>query len=241
MTIDFDTHTREQSARFGEVLRDADPAARVPTCPDWNAGDLLYHLAEVHYFWATIVRDRITDEAVVDGEVEAAKPARPDDHGELSALYERTTSDLLEVLQAADDATPVWMWAPDESVGFVRRFQAHEALFHRVDAELAAGAEVTPLPEELAVDGIDVVLRMQKTWRPGWADWNVDGPIGRIETTDTGDDWTVAIGTWSGHSPDTGKTYDGEYALEVLDAGEPTFTIRGTAAAVDAWLWGRPG
>ena len=33
----------------------------MPSCPDWNADDLLWHLAEVQWFWATIVRERVTD------------------------------------------------------------------------------------------------------------------------------------------------------------------------------------
>ena len=33
---------------------------RVPTCPDWTADDLLWHLAEVQWFWGEIVRSRNT-------------------------------------------------------------------------------------------------------------------------------------------------------------------------------------
>jgi hypothetical protein len=32
-----------------------DGAVRVPACPDWDADDLLWHLAEVQWFWGTIV------------------------------------------------------------------------------------------------------------------------------------------------------------------------------------------
>lgn len=38
---DFLRHLRTESARAREVLRDADPAARVPGCPDWTVDDLL--------------------------------------------------------------------------------------------------------------------------------------------------------------------------------------------------------
>lgn len=245
MTLDLLAHVRDESARFAAVLREADPAARVPTCPEWDAADLFWHLTEVHHMWAEVVGRRITDGDVVDDEVEGAL-ARPADRDAVAALYDRTTDDLLRALAAADDSEPVWTWASDQSVGFVRRFQAHEALMHRVDAELAAGLTPSPLPVELADDGIDVVLRFGKTWRPGWADWQLTGPVGRVHATDTDHRWTVRIGSWSGHSPDTGKTYDGQDALElVADHSEtdvePDFSVHATAAELDAWLWCRPG
>ena len=63
-------HLRTNSARFRDVLADCDPAARVPACPDWDAGDLLWHLAGVQWFWASVIRDR---------------PAAPDLSGEVRA------------------------------------------------------------------------------------------------------------------------------------------------------------
>ena len=35
---------------------------------------------------------------------------------------------------------------------------AQETVIHRVDAELAAGEPIAPIPDDLAVDGIDEVL-----------------------------------------------------------------------------------
>ena len=47
-----------ESARFPEVLADADPAAPVPTCPAWTALDLANHLAETQAQWAWVVGNR---------------------------------------------------------------------------------------------------------------------------------------------------------------------------------------
>ena len=41
------THLARDSARFVAVLRQTPPGTRVPTCPDWDADDLLWHLAAV--------------------------------------------------------------------------------------------------------------------------------------------------------------------------------------------------
>ena len=245
MALDLLAHVRDESARFVEVLRGADPAARVPSCPDWSADDLLWHLTEVHWFWATVVAGRITDGAAIE-DAEGSTPERPTDRDALLALYDVTTADLLTALAAADDAERVWTWSADQSVGFVRRFQAHEALIHRVDAELAAGLSPSPLPTGLADDGIDVVLRIGKTWRPGWADWQLTDTVGRVHATDTDRRWTVRLGRWSGTSPDTGKAYDGVTAIELVDDNgqtsvEPVFSVHGGAADLDAWLWARPG
>jgi hypothetical protein len=54
--LDFLDHLELESARFAEAIGGARPEAPVPSCPGWNADDLLWHLAEVQWFWGTIVR-----------------------------------------------------------------------------------------------------------------------------------------------------------------------------------------
>ena len=53
-------HLADDSARFAHVLRRTPYDTAVPTCPDWTAADLLFHLAEVQAFWARIVGRRLT-------------------------------------------------------------------------------------------------------------------------------------------------------------------------------------
>ena len=97
-----------ESARFLEVLAAADPSARVPTCPDWTADDLLWHLTEVQAFWAAVCEGPVPgegpllDDAGLDA-VEAAKPSRPDDRDALLRLAEGTTERLLAALRAGDE------------------------------------------------------------------------------------------------------------------------------------------
>lgn len=140
MALDHLVHLRAEAARFGSVLRNADPGAPVPTCPEWNADDLLWHLAEVFLFWGAIVRDRLDDPAVA----EAATPERPTDRPALLALYERAAAELIDTLAATADDVQVWTWSDDNTAGFVRRRMAHEVLIHRLDAELTAGALSDP-------------------------------------------------------------------------------------------------
>jgi hypothetical protein len=75
---------------------------------------------------------------------------------------------------------------------------------------------------------------------PTWATTTADGPIGRLTTTDTGANWLVQVGHWSGTSPNTQRSYTDETMLVLVDAGEPSFEISGTAGDLDAWIWNRP-
>lgn len=55
--MDVRGHLERDSRRFLTVLHDVDGRTPVPTCPDWTADDLLFHLAEVQSFWARIVAE----------------------------------------------------------------------------------------------------------------------------------------------------------------------------------------
>lgn len=233
--LDYLTYIRTESARFGVCLAGADPTARVPSCPDWNAADLLWHLTEVQLFWGTIVRDRLTDPDAA----EAAKPDRPDDFVALLALFERATAELIDALTTTPGETEVWTWAADHSVDFVRRRQAHEALVHRLDAELVVD-DMSELDRDLASDGVDEVLTLVHGDLPGWAMFTPEDITGAIEASDTRASWRVAFGRFVGTGPDSGKLYDMD-AIRVVATAEhdASFTARGNAADLDAWLWGR--
>jgi hypothetical protein len=135
----------------------------------------------------------------------------------------------------------VWTWAQEQSAGFVRRRQAHEALVHRVDAELAAGAR-TPLDPALAADGVDEVLTVMFGGVPPWGRLtpDADGAAVRVSTTDTGRSWLALLGRWSGTSPNSGKSYDDTCVDVVDDDGRDAATLTGTAGDLDCLLWNRP-
>jgi uncharacterized protein (TIGR03083 family) len=233
MTLDYLTHLRNDSDRFLALLRDAEPALPVPSCPEWNADDLLWHLGKVQSFWGTIVRDRVQDPD------DMTEPVRPGDHAGLVQCFEESFALLLSVLAETDPSVEVWMWGTDKTVSYIRRRQAHEALIHRLDAELTVG-QVTPLDTPLASDGIDEALTKMYGGVPEWGRFTDSGARLAVEATDTGLVVPLALGRWAGTSPNTGKTYD-EGAVDVLgpDGFSPDAEVRGPAAELDAWLWGR--
>jgi uncharacterized protein (TIGR03083 family) len=229
------THIERESSLFITCLADADPTARVPSCPEWTVDDLIWHLAEVQLFWGAIVRDRLDD----PDNAEEGKPGRPEGHAALVALFGDATRQLLDALATTPPETEVWTWAGDHTVAFILRRQAHEALIHRIDAELVAG-EVTELDAPLASDGVDEALTVMYGDVPAWSTFTVDDVGGWVEATDTGASWNVVFGRFSGTSPNTGKVYDDEI-ISVVDAldGPPAFVLSGRAGDLDAWLWSR--
>jgi uncharacterized protein (TIGR03083 family) len=236
--LDYLAHIASESARFGSVMAATAPDAQVPTCPDWAADDLLWHLGEVQWFWGTIVRERVDV-----GGAEELKPNRPSDRAGLVEFYANASRDLSAILAATPPQTEVWSWADDKSVGFVRRRQAHEALIHRIDAELTAG-DRSEMDPRLSADGIDEALRLMYNGTiPAWGNFAADeGRTLRISASDTGDSWFIALGRFTGTDPDDQKSYD-QPAIHVADADSPASaaaTIAGTAADLDCWLWNRP-
>jgi len=233
------SHLDRESRRFAEVLAGVDPSVRVPTCPDWSAADLVWHLTEVQWFWGSIAGTPITDEADVDT-AEAVKPDRPEGYQDLLTLYETALERLSAAVAEGPDDTPLWSWAAEQTLGFTRRRQAHEALIHRVDAELTAAVPVGPLDPELAADGVDEVLRIMWAELPSWASFVPGEGVFAIQATDTGNLWLVELGRMSGTSTNTGKTYD-EPSVAMLEPGARPSDAqgRGSAADLDLWLWNR--
>lgn len=266
--LQFLDHLTRESARFRVALADADPKARVPTCPDWDADDLLWHLGEVQWFWGEIAERGVTKDDQLE-EMNRAREPRPSDRAGLLAFYDRSSERLHRALGDLAPETERWMWADDHSAGYISRRQAHEALIHRVDAELTGG-ERTPLDPTLAADGVDEVLTVMRGYEdePGLTATALSGPV-LLEAIDTGHTWTVTpvrvvgtdrdgddwdlarfrlLGADDGHRADhadhaTGghePTDDGETTGAGLEQPAPVARISATASDLDCWLWNRP-
>ena len=224
-------HLRVESSRFREVVSTTSPHARVPSCPDWDVADLLWHLAEVQWFWSGVVGRGL------DGPP-ATTPQRPGTQESLLAFFDASSAALGEALHT-DPTTPAWSWADEQTAGFSQRRQAHEALVHRLDAEQAAGA-VTALPADLAADGVAELMDVMHGGEP--PTWGRFTPSGRrlaLELTDTGHRIRVATGLFEGTEPESGRSYDGPHLLRVSDDGPADCVVAGAAADLDAWLWRR--
>ena len=236
-SLDHLSYVRAESTRFRALLRTADPAAPVPTCPGWDAADLLWHLTEVQAFWARVVRQRPSH----PGELQGEDLVRPAGHAALLQLAERSAEELVDALRSTPPTTPVWTWADDHSAGFVLRRQAHEALVHRVDAECTVGKR-TPLDPALAADGVDEALRVMLGGAPEGSELSTQTAATiRLRCTDTGDSWLVRLARFSG-TDDEGVPQSGPtLVVAAEDHGLPTAaSVAAAAGDLDCWLWGRP-
>ncbi len=245
MSIDATAIIRRESDRLAAALAAADPARQVPTCPDWTAADLLWHLTEVHEFWAGVLSARVTtaDEAMA---LEGAAAPRPED---LAAVPERrlaATEALLAALAARADDEPAWFWySAEQTVGITRRMQMHEATIHRVDAELTADLPVTPVDAEVAAAGLDHVLRVMWPAAVEWIpDWATMRPVAAIRVRpEGGAEQLLGISRWSGTRPRDGQEFDvpvGRPLQRLEEVGAlPHATVSGSDLALDLWAWGR--
>ena len=231
-------HLAADSARFREVLAAAPSEARVPTCPDWDADDLLWHLGEVQWFWGEIAERGVTDPADLDA-VNASRAERPADRTGLLTFFDRASERLHRTLDGLSPETPLWMWADDKTAGYIRRRQSHEALIHRLDAELTVG-DRTPVDCRLAADGVDEVLRVMRGYEPepGLTHVPSAAPV-TVATVDAMHSWTVTpvrvTGTWDGRPVDVQRFL----VADGPDAGAAA-EICGSASDLACWLWNRP-
>jgi uncharacterized protein (TIGR03083 family) len=207
----------------------ADPSVRVPSCPDWSVGDLARHVAEVYLHKAECIRLRAFPEEWPPGVLD------PDPVISL----DKTHAVLIERFSAHSAADPAATWyEPDQTVGFWIRRMAQETVIHRIDAELAAGGPVSPIPDDLAVDGIDEVLKLFVGY--GSTHWLDD--FGSL--LDAPDERPVSVST--GHRAWTLTAVAGRDGrpgqVNVADAATGTegeALVSGDAAPLLRWLWNR--
>jgi uncharacterized protein (TIGR03083 family) len=142
------------SAGFAEVTR-GNLDARVEHCPDWSVADLVWHLTEVHWFWATIAEERL--DAPPD---QSRRPERPDDTVLVDA-FAAGAARLTRVLREADQSATCWTWAPQrQDVAFITRHQVQEAAVHHWDAvnALAGVGGRLGIEDDVAVDCVEEFL-----------------------------------------------------------------------------------
>lgn len=202
-----------------------DPGAKVPSCPDWTVDDLAHHVSMVYLHKAECLRDGAFPDPWPPARTE------PDPLAEL----DQTIAALDEQFAALAPSAPAPSWFQrDPTVGFWIRRMAHETLVHRIDAELAAGGPVSPIPDDIAIDGVDELLTV----------FLDDGSVRRR---------TAIAGLFASadHRPILIRTAGRAWlvtteadTLAVTDATPTTdaaLTVTGTPEALELWLWNRAG
>lgn len=221
-TFDCIAAITEHSAGFAEAAR-GNLDGRVEHCPEWSVADLVRHLTEVHWFWATIAEERL--DAPPD---ESRRPPRADDAGLVDAFVTGAAR-LVEVLRNADQSAACWTWAGwQQDVAFVTRHQVQEAAVHHWDAVHAAGDRLEIDPA-VAADSVDEFLHFSVASEDDPDDppeTSLDGTLA-FRAADSGDTWTLTDGS----RPGTARVASG------VAEGAPV--LEGTASDLILWLYKR--
>jgi len=220
---------RAEGARMAAAVAASSPDAAVPTCPEWVVRDLVRHMGGVHR-WATgYVAGARTEQW--DVELDEVVGAWPTD-SELAGWLAQGCATLADTLAAAPPDLECWTFlrAPSPLAMWARR-QAHETAVHRVDAELAAGASVTPFAAPFAADGVDELLSCFVTRRSSSLRSETPASLA-VSCTDAEAAWLLRMDA-DRVTTDTGPD---AAALGVADC-----SVRGAADDLYRALWNRAG
>ena len=191
--------------------RSAPLATRVPSCPDWSVKDLAQHLGIIHRWAEHLVR--------VGANSYVSSDSLSVDTSHVNAEWIRDGGTrLVATLRASDPDHEMWAWGQDQHVRFWSRRQLHETLVHRMDIDLAMGAEPHTKPR-VAADGIDeflVNLKSAKGFSPKVRELRGTGEVLHLTTTDTDSHWSITL------QPDGFELTD--------ETSTPTASLRGPAA-----------
>jgi uncharacterized protein (TIGR03083 family) len=196
----------------------------VPTCPGWTVADLTRHVGEVYLHKTLAMQEGAEPETFPPPGLAGEEPV---------ALLDRAYAGLRAEFAARKPADPAGSWyTPDQTVGFWIRRMAQETVIHRIDAELGAGQPVAPVPDDLAIDGIDELLKVFVAFSVAeWGDYFTEAlgsAPGRTYTVRTdGAVWQIRTG------PGRFDVTDG------AGDGAADVTVTGPPEAVLRWVWHR--
>ena len=205
---------------------------RVPSCPDWTAADLLWHLVGVQLFWGTIVRDRLDDPAAPSAESRSVRPTTP------------TCSSSTRTPRSARRAGETLPTTSRSGRGTGPHSRLHPP---------PAGARGTHPPPRRRADRRrghrlrsrsrgrrrDEALRVMFGGRP-------PGPLGagRADRSACGRPTPTPMAVPARHLSGTARTAARSTPTSSLTAqrlrATPSFTVNGSARDLDACLWNRP-
>ncbi|MGW7522376.1 maleylpyruvate isomerase family mycothiol-dependent enzyme [Streptomyces sp. NPDC054783] len=220
-----------ETLRFCEVVRGADPATAVPSCPDWTLADLTRHVGSLQRWFGTLLT-RLVQEPPRSRDLELGLPENARDYPDWVAAG---VPGVTAVLRDTDPEAPMWVWGEDRHARFWARRMLFETLVHRVDAERAVGL-TSDIDPALAADGVDeflVNLPYAGLFAPGVTKLRGDGESLAFRSTGAdggpGEEWRMRL------DPDGFRPV----GRDVEESEPVTAAVRGRAADLLLLLYGR--
>ncbi|KMS79487.1 maleylpyruvate isomerase family mycothiol-dependent enzyme [Streptomyces sp. NRRL WC-3725] len=253
--LPYDTYREaieRETRRFAEVVRGADPASAVPSCPDWTLADLVRHVGTLQRWFGMLLSRRV-QEPPRGRDVELGLPDDPREYADWVAAG---VPAVAAVLRDTDPDAAMWAWGEDQHARFWARRMLCETLVHRVDAELAVGREPV-LDPVLAADCADeflVNLPYAGLFAPGVTKLRGDGEIVAFRSAGpggaAGEEWRVRLDAdgfrllppdGAASEPETAAVRGEAADLLLLlyrrrSYQEPVFDVSGDVTVLDRWF-----
>jgi len=160
--VDFRAALLDQTQIFGDLIRDADPATPVPTCPDWTLKQLFRHVGRGNRWSAQIIADQHL-KPLDPRDVREGKP--PDDIDGAIDWLNRGVRLIIDAVDHTGPQTRVWTFLGPRPAGWWIRRRLHEVVVHRADAAIATGTDFD-LGAELAADAISEWIELMVNNKP---------------------------------------------------------------------------
>lgn len=206
-----------------------EPAAVVPSCPDWTADQLAHHVGQTYLHKVECIRQgRFPENWPPEGLNPNAVEFLDEAHAALVQCFDE---------HQPPDFAATWQ-STDQTVGFWIRRMCHETLVHRVDGELVAGLELAPIPAEVALDGVDEFLSLfigylSTDWPEHFGPALAEADERPVTVIARDRAWTLtarpeAVEVLSGTAPNDNPLLE-----------KPAATITAEPGNLLLWLWGR--
>jgi uncharacterized protein (TIGR03083 family) len=183
---DYLRYLRSDIDRVVRLITDTDRWSEpVPRCPQWTLSDVVTHIGRLH---------RIAAEALETGAAPDEDPVIPDSPTSLPAWLAEGGERLLKALDQDPDL-PAWSFVRGpRTVGFWQRRLSLENAVHRRDVE-ATIASTTPVPVDLADDGVDEVVNGTVGLGIAQGRLTLPGDVAlALRATETGNAWRIGTG-----------------------------------------------
>ena len=194
-----------------------------PVLDNWSIRDLVAHLGQVYAFVTATVTNLEPEAGALGSEATAPEGDA------INEWFGERRNLLLAALSAADEEADVFTFVGTRTVAWWKRRMAHETAVHLWDAvhSIDGPDASNPIDSDLAADGVDEYLEVSLRTSSSRPDRRYPIESLHLHRADGPGEWML-VGDGAG-----GLTITHEH-------GKGDAAVRGPAAELVVWIWGRP-